>query len=282
LSNADPRSFERREDELSVDDPHDEGSRFRRSPTGPRVAPPRKPVGQPPAQPRHGGGNNRRFWSTAIFILLISGVGIRAYRDLSRPQAWAYWKESYLSPSMTSALIPGADLDGSGHGRRALAISGEIGAATANWFRDRLDEGHLAAGDAVLLSSPGGDLNQAVIMGEIIRSRGLVTAVGVADASGQVRPAYCVSACVLVYAGGKIRYGMEGSMLGVHQFEATAPMRDPVASTQRVAGFLLSYMTKMGVTPAAVEAMSQTSEVRWLGVKEAAAMNLVTDPVRKP
>jgi hypothetical protein len=282
LSNADPRSFERREDELSVDDPHDEGSRFRRSPTGPRVAPPRKPVGQLPAQPRHGGGNNRRFWSTAIFILLISGVGIRAYRDLSRPQAWAYWKESYLSPSMTSALIPGADLDGSGHGRRALAISGEIGAATANWFRDRLDEGHLAAGDAVLLSSPGGDLNQAVIMGEILRSRGLVTAVGVADASGQVRPAYCVSACVLVYAGGKIRYGMEGSMLGVHQFEATAPMRDPVASTQRVAGFLLSYMTKMGVSPAVVEAMSQTSEVRWLGVKEAAAMNLVTDPVRKP
>ena len=68
-------------------------------------------------------------------------------------------------------------------------------------------EGHLAAGDAVLLSSPGGDLTRAVIMGEIIRSRGLVTAVGVADASGQVRPAYCVSACVLVYAGGKTRFG---------------------------------------------------------------------------
>ncbi len=267
---------------MSVDDPHDEGSRFRRSPTGPRIAPPRKPIGQPPAQPRHGGGNKRRFWSTAIFILLISGVGIRAYRDLSRPQAWAYWKESYLSPSMTSALIPSADFDGSGHGRRALAISGEIGAATAIWFRDRLDEGHLTAGDAVLLSSPGGELNQAVIMGEIIRSRGLVTAVGVADASGRVRPAYCVSACVLVYAGGKIRYGVEGSMLGVHQFEAMTPMRDPVASTQRVAGILLSYMTKMGVSSAVVEAMSQTKEVRWLGVKEAAAMNLITDPIGRP
>ena len=39
-----------------------------------------------------------------------------------------------------------------------------------------------------LLSSPGGNLEQAIIMGEIIRSRGLVTAVGVADASGRVRP----------------------------------------------------------------------------------------------
>jgi len=221
-------------------------------------------------------------WSVVIFILLISGVAIRAYRDLSRPEAWAYWKESYLAPSMTSALIPSVDFDGSGRGRRALAISGEIGAATANWFRDRLDEDHLVAGDAVLLSSPGGELNQAVIMGEIIRSRGLVTAVGVADASGQVRPAYCASACVLVYAGGKNRYGVEGSMLGVHQFEATTQMRDPVASAQRVAGMLLGYMTKMGVSSAVVQAMTETRDVRWLAVKEATAMNLVTDPVGRP
>jgi hypothetical protein len=119
-------------------------------------------------------------------------------------------------------------------------------------------------------------------MGEIIRARGLVTAVGVVDVSGQVRPAYCASACVLVYAGGKTRYGVEGSMLGIHQFEATAPLRDPVASTQRIAGFLLGYMTKMGVSSLVVEAMSQTRDIRWLGVREAAAMNLVTKPVGKP
>jgi hypothetical protein len=267
---------------LSVDDPHGQASHFRSSPTGPRVAPPRRPGGQPPAQPRYDGGNKRRFLSTAIFILVISGLVIRAYRDLSRPEAWAYWKESYLAPTMTSALIPSADFDGSGPGRRALAISGEIGAATVNWFRDRLDEGHLTPGDAVVLSSLGGDVNQALIMGEIIRSRGLATAVGVANASGQVRPAFCVSACVLVYAGGKIRYGVEGSMLGVHQFEATTPMRDPVAATQRVAGMLLNYMTKMGVSSSIMEAMTETRDVRWLGVKEAAAMNLVTDQVRKP
>ena len=48
----------------------------------------------------------------------------------------------------------------------------------------------------VLLSSPGGDLNQATIMGEIIRSRGLATAVGIPDTSGRVKPAYCASACL--------------------------------------------------------------------------------------
>jgi hypothetical protein len=71
-------------------------------------------------------------------------------------------------------------------------------------------------------------------------------------------------------------------MLGVHQFQATAPLRDPVADTQRIAGLLLNYMTKMGVSSAAVEAMSQSKDIRWLDVKEAAAMNLVTDPVARP
>jgi hypothetical protein len=217
-----------------------------------------------------------------MFILLIFGFGIRAYKDLSRPEAWAYWKDLYFSPGMTSSLIARADPGGSGHGRPAVAISGTIGPATASWFREKLDEAHLGAGDAVLLSSPGGDLNQAIIMGEIIRSRGLVTAVGVADASGRIRPSYCASACVLVYAGGKTRIGIEGSMLGVHRFVTSTPGRDPVAETQRTAGMVLSYMTKMGVSSAVVEAMSQTREIRWLGAREASAMNLITDPVGRP
>ena len=62
----------------------------------------------------------------------------------------------------------------------------------------------------ILLSSPGGNLSQATIMGEIIRSRGLVTAVGTPDASGRVKPAYCASACVFVYAGGKTRLRRAG------------------------------------------------------------------------
>jgi hypothetical protein len=271
--------------ELSADDREDSGNRFQRSPTGPWVAPPpkptapRRPIVQPP--PRTA-GNRRRLLSVAMFILLISGIGIRAYRDLSRPDAWAYWKELYLSPSMSSLPVASADLDGSGHGRPALSISGTIGAATASWFRERLEQAHLDAGDAILLSSPGGDLTQAIIMGEIIRSRGLVTAVGVADASGRIKPSFCASACVLVYAGGKTRMGIAGSMLGVHRFVTPTPGRDPVAETQKTAGMVLTYMTKMGVSSGVVEAMSQTREVRWLGTREASAMHLITDPLSGP
>jgi len=268
---------------LSVDD-RENGSGFRRSPTGPWVAPPptqNRDFQPPPPQPRLRQPIRRYWlWRYSVFFLILLGVMIRAYRDMSRPEAWAYWRDQYLSPNLSATRITGVDIDGSGKTRTALLVSGQIGAAAASWLRQKLDDAGLAAGDVVLLSSPGGDLNQAIIMGEIIRARGLATAVGVADATGEVRAAYCASACVLVFAGGKPRYGVKGSMLGVHRFVTTTPVHDPVAEAQRVAGEVLGYMTKMGVSSSVVEAMSQTRDVRWLGSQEALAMNLVTDPVR--
>ncbi|WP_371722466.1 hypothetical protein [Bradyrhizobium sp. KBS0727] len=240
------------------------------------------PAAPPPAPPFQTTRRKRNYWSIAVFVLLASGVGIRAYRDLSRPDAWDYWKDQYVSPSLTASLVAKAYLDNSDQGRRTLLVSGTIGPAAATLFRDRLDEAGLAAGDLVLLSSPGGDLSQAVIMGEIIRSRGLATAVGTTDASGRVKPAYCASACVLVYAGGKPRFGVLGSALGVHRFVTTKVTSDPVADTQRVAGAVLGYMTKMGVSSSVVEAMSETRDIRWLAPKDALAMNLITDPLGKP
>lgn len=259
------------------------GENFRRSPTGPSVTAPRIPHEQrPPPPPPQAPRRKRNVWSIAIFVLLVSGVAIRAYQDLSQPDAWDFWKDQYISPSLTFSVVDKADLGGADPARRTLFVSGTIGPAAANAFRDRLDQARLTAGDMVLLSSPGGDLNQAAIMGEIIRSRGLVTAVGIPDASGRVKPAYCASACVLVYAGGKTRFGVPGSALGVHRFVTTKPISDPVAETQRIAGAVLGYMTKMGVSSSIVEAMSETREIRWLSPKQALAMNLVTDPLGKP
>ncbi len=273
---------------MSVDDRQDEGTGVNRSsPTGPRVAPPRQPPhrdrspGEAPpheAPPRVTDVQSQRgifrpsFWSVVIFVLLLSGVGIRAYRDMSR-------RDTYLPANMTAIVVANADIDGSGHGRLTLAISGEIGTTSAIWFRKQIEDARLSAGDAVLLSSDGGNLDQSTIMGEIIRARGLVTAVGTADASGRVRASSCASACVLVYAGGKIRYGIHGSMLGVHRFTTEGPVDDPIAEAQRTQGRVLGYVTKMGVSSKVVEAMSQTSDIRWLTPKEALAINLVTTAV---
>ncbi len=277
--------LKREETDLSL---HGDDSQSRQStPSGPwsvpQVSPPSQRPGpqQPPPDPEPLRRWRPSLTTIAFAVLLFGGLGIRAYKDLSTPEAWSYWKDLYVSPSMSAEVIDNVDPDKSGRGRKALAISGKIGAASATWFREQLDQAKLQPGDIVLMSSPGGNLSQSMIMGEVIRARGLSTAVGTADADGRIKPSFCASACVTAYAGGKVRIGIEGSRLGVHRFTSPKPGDDPVASAQRTMGFVLSYMTRMGVSSSVVEAMSATDKIRWLSSGEASTMNLVTDPVQR-
>ncbi len=51
---------------------------------------------------------------------------------------------------------------------------------------------------------------------------------------------------------------------------------DLVSRTQRTTGIILDYMTKMGVSPSIMQAMTASKDIRWLTEKEAFEMNLVT------
>lgn len=213
--------------------------------------------------------------SVVFACLLLAGVLIPAYRDISSPGVWSYWKEFFGSPSMTASVVSMAD------GRKALAFDGRIGPSSASWFREQLDAAKLTGGDVIFLSSPGGSLDQGLIMGAVVRSRGLTTVVGRADSSGRPQPARCASACVFVFAGGKIREAMPRSMLGVHQFSSTSAKgeesaSDLVARTQQTTGIILDYMTRMGVSPSIMQAMTASKDIRWLTEKEAFDLNLVT------
>jgi hypothetical protein len=215
--------------------------------------------------------------SILFFVLMLALVGSRAYQELSTPQAWAYWKDSYFSPSLTASVVQPAALGAAS--RPVLAISGTIGPAAATWFRTQLHDAKLRSGDTVAFSSPGGRVDQAIIIGEVLRSRGLKSAVATFDADGRMRPSYCASACVLAYAGGTVRIGVPGSALGVHRFTSETPGSDAVAETQRTAGMILGYMTRMGVASSVMEAMSATDAIRWLTPQQAVEMKLVTDPL---
>lgn len=221
----------------------------------------------------------RRLASVVFFVAIVLGTGIRAYRDMSRPDAWSFWKDQYVSPSLSSTVIADAAIPGLRDRRTVLAVSGRIGPAAAGWLRERIDEAYLKPGDVILLSSPGGNLDQGVIMGDIIRAHGLATTVGAVDDAGRIRASGCASACVFAFAGGQIRYGLDGSALGVHRFTSAAQGEDAVADTQRVTGAILGYMTRMGVSSQVIEAMSETRDIRWLEPREAESMKLVTAPL---
>jgi len=249
---------------------------------------PARPWGEPPVdrppdvpndQPPDAGGRRwlgRSSLVSVIFAgLLLAGVLIPAYQDISSPGVWSYWKDFFGSPSMTASVVSMTD------GRKGLAIDGRIGPASASWFREQLDAAKLTSGDVVFLSSPGGSLDQGMIMGAVVRSRGLTTVVGRVDSSKRPQPARCASACVFVFAGGKIREAMPRSMLGVHQFSSTSAKgeestRDIVSRTQQTTGIILDYMTRMGVSPSIMQAMTASKDIRWLTEKEAFDLNLVT------
>ncbi|CCD91361.1 conserved hypothetical protein [Bradyrhizobium sp. ORS 375] len=273
---------------MTSDQGQQNGGSFRHSPTGPRIMPrtqpdftarPRPPVQQvTDGYPAH--FRWRRLASVIFILAILASAGIRAYRDLSRPDAWSFWKDQYVSPSLSSTLVANAAIGGIGTDRAVLAVSGQIGPAAAVWLRERIDEARLKRGDVVLLSSPGGNLEQGVLMGEIIRAHGLATAVGVVDKNDRIRPGFCASACVFTFAGGQTRYGLDGSALGVHRFTSKAEGEDAVADTQRVTGAILGYVTRMGVSSQVIEAMSETRNIRWLEPQEAEAMKLVTAPLK--
>lgn len=234
-----------------------------------------RPAQMQPAAPAARRWRGSTLASVVFAGLLLAGVLIPAYQDLSSPGVWSYWKEFFGSSSMTSSTVTLAD------GRKGLAIDGRIGPASASWFRDQLDAAKLTSGDVVFLSSPGGSLDQGLIMGAVVRSRGLTTVVGRVDSGGRPQPARCASACVFVFAGGKVREAMPRSMLGVHQFSSTGAKGeesagDLVSRTQRTTGIILDYMTQMGVSPSIMQAMTASKDIRWLSEKEAFDMNLVT------
>ncbi len=70
--------------------------------------------------------------------------------------------------------------------------------------------------------------------------------------------------------------------MGVHQFTTEAQKgadagRDIVADTQKTTGIILEYMTRMGVSPTILQAMSATRDIRWINEKEAFDLKLATE-----
>ena len=139
----------------------------------PQSSAPQSPYSPPPSPPPPASGRRFPVLSVLFAILLVAGVGVRAWQELSEPSAWSYWKDAYLEPSLSAQVVRIGPPD---QARTVLAVSGAIGAAAAQWFRDQVNDAGLKPGDLILLSSPGGVVDQGLIMGEVIRARGLSTA----------------------------------------------------------------------------------------------------------
>lgn len=140
------------------------------------------------------------------------------------------------------AVVPASSLDleyMEGLGGTWIYASGTIVAgdhdALFEWSHDDEIEG-------VLLDSPGGSVAEAIEIGELIRSFGLMT---------MVRPGgRCYSACFLAFIGGENRIVPDDARLGVHQFSGTAANEtadDAQAIAQSLAAEMFTHVQTMGL-----------------------------------
>lgn len=121
----------------------------------------------------------------------------------------------------------------------------------------------------VVIGSPGGEVLPAIDMGRLLRS---------AAASVWIdQNSECSSACVLVLAGGVIRYDMAGARVGIHRpaFPPAEFAGLTYAESQEHYNSLLNtvrgYLREMGIGDAIYQSMqtvpSQT--IRYISIEEA-------------
>jgi hypothetical protein len=133
----------------------------------------------------------------------------------------------------------------------------------------------------VALDSPGGSVEDALAIGQLIHQKGLSTSV----APG----ALCASSCPLLLAAGKKRLASTKSAIGVHQIYAIAPTAahlssravagDAMSQAQKTTAEITRYLTTMGVDPALWLHALDTPPDRlyYFSVQELTALKLVTN-----
>jgi hypothetical protein len=150
----------------------------------------------------------------------------------------------------------------------------------------------------VVLNSGGGDVAAGLHMGEIIRQQKMWTQVGMqfplmiesneniaaaavpylSKPSAPPFPGECASACTLTFMGGIHRTIGYGSNYGVHQFEYSGEIPNPVGTAQIQSAQIVAYLTEMGISADYMVYMVKKSgnDVTDLTMKQLQQLNVVT------
>ena len=158
-----------------------------------------------------------------------------------------------------------------------IYFDGTITKGVANDFKEILND----EGPAVYLNSPGGDLQEALKLGRLIREAGKKTIIGslagVDTLEGSDRPSgfpengRCESACAYAFMGGQERR-LGSGRLGLHRFYSTE--RGLTSDeAQFLSGLLVEYMVEMGIDARLFLAASKEGAEGMYYVSEAEALD---------
>lgn len=170
-----------------------------------------------------------------------------------------------------------------------IYIEGEINAVVVKEFNETVSR-HSLKHARVVLNSDGGSVEDAVLLGSTIRNLGFSTDVG--EYSGTWNDSYaasCFSACTIVFLGGEYRFFHPKSEFGVHQYKSEYSMAlytfDHVeAYAQVFSGYLLDYVTEMGIEPEFYEiTVAQTNDdIEYIGYEDLIRLKVVNNGAKPP
>jgi ATP-dependent protease ClpP protease subunit len=173
---------------------------------------------------------------------------------------FALFSSSGLSMAADIAATP-VDNDPSA---AVITVQGEINEGDGDVFSNVL-QGYQRG--VVVFSSPGGNLFAGLQIGQIIRTRQLVTAVS----SGT----YCASACALAWLGGVHRFMQASGLVGFHAAYNVDP--DGSKTESGVGNALVgAYLDRLGLSDQAIIYIEQADpdSVTWLTPQDAQAVGI--------
>ena len=178
-----------------------------------------------------------------LVLLLVQAVTVETATTKKKPV-----EKATVSPPMVFAIVRSGTVGCEPNCPQWISAEGQIMPGTANQFRKILKQaGKLRL--PVVITSPGGDVEAALAMGQMIRERKLDVLVGWTLFTGcnptaktcklpkaqkgvyaglaMTSRGYCLSACPFLFAAGQKRILGAGAFLGVHEI-TTQPI------TQRI------------------------------------------------
>jgi hypothetical protein len=159
-----------------------------------------------------------------------------------------------------------------------LSLTGTIDRGAGDRFQAEVD----ARGEyikTVAFDSPGGSVDDAIRIGELIHESGFATNV----AAGAI----CASSCPLAFAGGIERHATSHSAIGVHQIysarqpgiaSAAVKPADAMSNAQKTTAEVTKHLTRMGVDAAVwIHALETPPErIYYLSAAELTTYRLAT------
>ncbi len=153
-------------------------------------------------------------------------------------------------------------------GHYSINAFGPIEVGDADKFRDFLVRSGPPPRTTVYINSNGGDVEEAIAIGRLVRDAWFSTSIGVCAlapegpneliAHREWLPGRCMSAATLIFLGGRLRYFPDKSEFGVHQFSFRNPSPDNISRSQILSAKIGRYIADMGVSADFLEYSSST------------------------